>query len=98
MINRIVRMSFEPEAVPKFLALFETVKEQIAAFEGCKGLTLLRDAHQPNVLFTYSYWETEQHLNKYRFSDLFKHTWQQTKQHFNDKPIAWSLKLEQVVK
>jgi heme-degrading monooxygenase HmoA len=50
------------------------------------------------VLFTYSYWETEQHLNKYRFSDLFKHTWQQTKQHFNDKPIAWSLKLEQVVK
>lgn len=52
MINRIVRMSFEPSLVPAFLELFETVKDQIAGFEGCKGLTLLRDAHQPNVLFT----------------------------------------------
>ena len=98
MLNRIVRMSFEPSLVPAFLELFETVKEQIAGFEGCKGLTLLRDSHQPNVLFTYSLWESEAHLNKYRFSELFKNTWEQTKNKFNDKPIAWSLFVEQQVK
>jgi heme-degrading monooxygenase HmoA len=91
-------MSFEPSLVPAFLELFETVKEQIAGFEGCSGLTLLRDAHQPNVLFTYSLWDSEAHLNKYRFSELFKSTWEQTKSKFNDKPIAWSLLVEQQVK
>lgn len=91
-------MSFEPSRVPEFLELFEEVKEKIAAFEGCKGLTLLRDASEANVLFTYSYWESEEHLNKYRFSGLFKTTWENTKKHFNGKPIAWSLVVEQVVK
>ena len=98
MINRIVRMSFEPSLVPAFLSLFETVKDQIANFEGCKGLTLLRDAHESNVLFTYSLWESEADLNKYRFSELFKSTWEQTKNKFTAKPIAWSLLVEQQVK
>jgi heme-degrading monooxygenase HmoA len=98
MINRIVRMSFEPENVPEFLALFESVKDKIAHFEGCEGLTLLRDASLPHVLFTYSYWQSESHLNKYRFSELFKETWSGTKALFNDKPLAWSLLVEQVVK
>lgn len=91
-------MSFDPDRVEEFLALFEQVKEQIAAFEGCEGLTLLRDAAQPNVLLTYSYWESEEALNRYRFSDLFKSTWAGTKALFNDKPVAWSLVVEQRVK
>ncbi|MCF8254345.1 MAG: antibiotic biosynthesis monooxygenase [Bacteroidia bacterium] len=98
MINRIVRMSFDPNKVEEFLALFESVKGKIANFEGCEGLTLLRDSAQPNVLFTYSYWQTESHLNKYRFSDLFKTTWTGTKALFNDAPMAWSLVVEQQVK
>ncbi|MDZ4668041.1 MAG: antibiotic biosynthesis monooxygenase family protein [bacterium] len=98
MINRIVRMSFEPEKVEEFLALFNSVKHQIANFEGCEGLTLLKDSVQPNVLFTYSYWQSEAHLNKYRFSELFKKTWLGTKILFNDAPIAWSLLVEQQVK
>ncbi len=98
MINRIVRMSFDPQNVEDFLTLFEEVKEKIAAFEGCEGLTLLRDASEQNVLFTYSYWLSEAHLNKYRFSELFKDTWSRTKVLFNDAPIAWSLTVEQRVK
>lgn len=98
MINRIVRMSFEKQKVDDFLAFFETVKSQIAAFEGCEGLILLRDAQLPNVLCTYSYWQSEAHLNKYRYSDLFKSTWSKTKSMFNDKAQAWSLVVEQKVK
>lgn len=98
MINRIVRMSFVPEKVEDFIKVFESSKNQIAAFEGCMGLTLLRDSKEPNVLFTYSYWQSEDHLNKYRFSELFKSTWAQTKVLFNTKPQAWSLMVEQKVK
>jgi heme-degrading monooxygenase HmoA len=91
-------MSFEPNKVADFLALFETVKHQIASFEGCEGLSLLRDANASNVLLTYSYWQSEKHLNHYRYSELFKQTWAQTKILFNDKPVAWSMVLEQAVK
>lgn len=83
-------MSFEPSKVSEFLELFESVKHKIASFEGCEGLILLRDAHLENVYLTYSYWESEEYLNKYRFSELFKSTWQGTKALFNDKPYAWS--------
>jgi quinol monooxygenase YgiN len=98
MINRIVRMSFEPEKVADFMLLFEEVKNKIASFEGCEGLTLLRDSAEPHVLFTYSYWNNEASLYKYRFSPLFKDTWARTKALFNDKPMAWSLLVEDRVK
>lgn len=98
MINRIVRMSFEPQKVDEFLTFFETVKTKISNFEGCEGLILLRDAKLPNVLFTYSYWQSEAHLDKYRYSPLFKDTWTFTKSLFNEKAQAWSLIVEQKVK
>ncbi|MDP3929294.1 MAG: antibiotic biosynthesis monooxygenase family protein [Bacteroidota bacterium] len=98
MINRIVRMSFEPSKAKEFVALFDSVKDQIAGFEGCEGLILLRDAESENVFLTYSYWQSESHLNKYRFSNLFKTTWAETKALFNDKPVAWSCVVAQKVK
>jgi len=91
-------MSFEPEKVTDFLLLFNEVKNKIANSEGCEGLTLLRDSAEPNVLFTYSYWNNEASLNKYRFSPFFKDTWARTKALFNDKPMAWSLLVEDRVK
>jgi quinol monooxygenase YgiN len=98
MINRIVRLSFKPEMVNDFLNVFNESKHQIAAFKGCHGLTLLQDVNFNNVFFTYSLWENEDCLNKYRYSDLFKETWTKTKRLFNDKPIAYSLLVTEVVK
>lgn len=98
MINRIVRMSFEPEKVSAFLQLFETSKEKISNFPGCKGLVLLKDAKAANVYFTYSYWESLEKLDAYRYSELFKQVWSNTKIHFNEKPIAWSLTVVDQVK
>lgn len=80
------------------MLLFEEVKHQIASFEGCEGLTLLSDSMEPNVLFTYSFWTNEACLNKYRFSPLFNDTWARTKVLFNNKPMAWSLLVEDLVK
>lgn len=84
-------MSFGTEQISNFLNVFESNKAYIRNFEGCTFLELYRDKHNPNIFFTYSYWETEAHLEKYRHSDLFKSVWSQTKVHFNDKPEAWSV-------
>lgn len=91
MIFRIVKMTFEKEKVPVFLELFEGRKRQIRHFDGCRHLELWQDGHDENVFFTYSIWESEQHLDHYRFSELFKDTWKHTKALFADKPQAWSV-------
>ncbi|MGV6844854.1 MAG: putative quinol monooxygenase, partial [Lutibacter sp.] len=66
--------------------------------DGCRLLELNRDINNPSIFFTYSYWESENHLNQYRKSELFKEVWSHTKIYFNDKPEAWSVKkLEQLL-
>ncbi len=98
MITRIVKLSFDPIKVETFKQVFEESKTKIAAFEGCLGLQLMADATETNVFYTLSYWQSEENLNKYRFSELFKATWANTKILFNDKPQAFSLKLVEKVK
>jgi quinol monooxygenase YgiN len=90
MINRIVKMTFQPEHVEEFLAYFDTIKHQINAFEGCNGMRMLRDVNQSNILFTYSIWESEAALNRYRDSELFAQVWPNTKKYFSAKAEAWS--------
>ncbi len=91
MLTRIVKMEFLPEVVDEFLANFELVKNRIQHFEGCFGVQLLRDKNSEATFFTISLWESENHLNAYRSSDLFKNTWAKTKVGFADKPEAWSV-------
>ena len=54
-------------------------------------LELWQDSANPAIFFTYSHWESEAHLNHYRFSEFFKDTWGKTKALFADKPQAWSV-------
>ncbi|UII24376.1 antibiotic biosynthesis monooxygenase [Fulvivirga ligni] len=93
MLIRIVRMTFKPESVETFLEVFNSSKNKIRSFPGCKHLELQRDYHNPNVYATYSHWEDDQALENYRHSELFKGVWAQTKIHFDDKPIAFSHKV-----
>lgn len=91
MIKRIVKLTFQPDNIPTFIAIFEQAKDKILAMEGCQHLELWHARQPENVFFTYSYWESEAHLNNYRHSDLFKATWAKTKILFADKPQAWSV-------
>lgn len=84
-------MTFYPEQVPVFLALFEKTKKQIRSSEGCTHLELLNNKSNPNTFFTYSKWEDESFLEKYRQSELFNSVWKQTKVLFAEKAEAWSL-------
>ena len=84
-------MSFDPSNIEAFLAHFENNKTEIRHFKGCQLLELYRDQKDSNVFFTYSYWNHETDLERYRQSDLFKKVWSQTKPLFIAKPEAWSL-------
>ncbi len=94
---RIVRMTFRPEEVSTFLENFTQNKKHIRNFSGCTHLELLRDKKQDNIYYTYSFWESEEYLEKYRNSDLFKSVWAKTKVLFSDKPLAYSLERLEVV-
>lgn len=91
MIIRIVKMSFKEDEIDNFLQIFELQKTFIASFEGCSYLSLLKDKNAKNVYFTYSYWEDEAALERYRNSDFFRNIWNEVKLKFNKQPEAWSL-------
>jgi autoinducer 2-degrading protein len=91
VIIRIVKMEFEPEKVEAFTALFSATRNKITSFDGCKNLELLNSIEEKNIFFTYSFWESEKHLEAYRHSDLFKQTWAKTKILFRNKAEAWSV-------
>ncbi len=84
-------MSFDPLKIEEFLHNFHNSKDKIRNFEGCSFLELYRDKKHTNIFFTYSYWNSEENLENYRNSDLFKEVWGKTKVLFNELPQAWSV-------
>jgi quinol monooxygenase YgiN len=85
-------MTFREDAVDAFLENFETNKENIRNFRGCSHLELWQDENHKNIFMTYSHWESEEALNQYRDSELFKSVWSFTKKLFSGKPVAFSSK------
>ena len=91
MFVRIVKLSFHQENIPAFLENFEAMKEKIRNAPGNRLLELYQDKDNPEIFFTYSYWEQESDLENYRHSELFLDVWSFTKKLFNAKPEAWSV-------
>jgi heme-degrading monooxygenase HmoA len=90
-------MTFQEDKVEAFLENFEKIKNKIRGFDGCEHLELWRDANDPHVFVTYSQWQSEEHLNAYRHSELFKGVWAYTKPLFAAKTSAFSVhKVEKV--
>jgi len=98
MLIRIVRMTFQEEKIKDFLDNFHKTKKQIRSFEGCEHLELWQDKDQENIFVTYSHWQSQENLDSYRKSELFKEIWSFTKKLFVGKPQAFSVNQEEVVK
>ena len=90
MLIRVVRMVFQAEKVTDFLEVFNDSKDKIRGFEGCRHMELLQDHNDPNIFMTYSHWDSEDHLNNYRKSELFGQVWPATKRLFASPPVAFS--------
>jgi quinol monooxygenase YgiN len=88
---RIVKLTFQPDKLSDFHTHFETVKWKVASFPGCKGMRLLVDKTNANIVFTYSEWESEGALESYRKSELFGTLWPTIKPWFEKSAEAWSV-------
>ncbi len=84
-------MQFSEDQRLNFVSLFNERKEKIEGQEGCHSVRLFNDIKNNNVFFTYSIWDSENHLNNYRHSEFFKETWNKTKAMFEDRAQAWSV-------
>lgn len=91
MITRVVKMTFREDEIQSFEQIFAESAALIESFEGCGEVKLMRDISHNNVFFTLSKWQTEEHLQIYRSSILFKTTWARVKPLFSEKAEAWSL-------
>lgn len=91
MLVRLVKMHFNASFITEFKTVFKAVQPKIASFKGCASVQLLQDPTHPEVFFTISHWQDEEHLNNYRNSELFKSTWAIVKPNFKIKAEAWSL-------
>lgn len=91
MITRIVKLTIDPAKKQDFISIFQNNKEHIRGFEGCLHVELLQNKQYDNIFFTYSKWESEDHINAYRKSELFGIVWKQTKATFCAAPEAWSV-------
>lgn len=91
MITRIVKLHFQENKINDFLVFFDTIKYKVASFPNCYGMKLLRDVNNPNIVFTYSKWKSEEDLNIYRDSELFGKVWPTIKPWFAEKAEAWSV-------
>lgn len=91
MLVRLVKMHFSTTFAAEFKTVFKSVQPKIVSFKGCTAVQLLQDHSNPEIFFTISHWEDEDHLNAYRNSELFKSIWASVKPNFRFKAEAWSL-------
>lgn len=90
MLIRLVRMTFHPDAIDRFLILFDATAPKIRDFPGCRHLELWQDERYASILTTYSHWADADALDGYRRSEFFKETWARTKPLFAAPPEAFS--------
>jgi hypothetical protein len=90
MLVRIVKLTFKEDSMEFFFQEFNRNKAEIIKFNGCRGMKLLHDIKQKNIIMTYSHWDDENALNDYRKSTVFNNLWNNIKPHFQERPEAWS--------
>lgn len=91
MLYRVVHMVFKEDKIDDFIKLFYNKQALIEANEGCKKVWLMTDSRNKYAMATWSLWESEDHLNKYRHSEMFEDTWKTVKPMFAEKAKAYSL-------
>jgi heme-degrading monooxygenase HmoA len=91
MITRLVKLTLQPDKAAEFEHLFYQSQPLIEKFEGCQKTDLFKVSGSNAGYFTISYWHSEQELENYRNSELFKEVWSKVKPLFSKKADAWTL-------
>lgn len=91
MITRLVKLSLQQDKCEEFETIFYNTQSLIENFEGCQTTKLFKVSGSQSQYFTISYWLSEEHLENYRNSALFKNVWSTVKPLFAEKAEAWTL-------
>ena len=91
MITRVVQMHFAAEGVKLFSELFKKHRVAMASVEGCLSLEVFSVADKPFSYATISKWQSPEHLENYRQSELFNTIWKKIKPYFASKAEAFTL-------
>ena len=94
MIVRVVRLTFSPETVDAFDALYAQFEPRIQAHPGCRLVRAMKVSGHSNQRATLSFWDAEEDLDAYRKSTLFGEVWPATKALFAAPPEAQSYELK----
>jgi len=94
MITRIVKLTIQEDKVKEFKDIFTSSFKSISSFAGCTHLSLYHELNEPNILITFSNWNSNVDLENYRQSELFKSTWSKVKPLFSAPPITISMEKE----
>lgn len=93
MIKRIVRLHFKGASIQIIKNFLKIKVEGIRSVDGCSHLEIWQDINDPSIMFSYSYWDSEDHLNTYRKSEFFGTVWPFLKSHFQAPPLVSSFEV-----
>lgn len=91
MITRIVKMNVNELDIEKFKLLVQPYQSKILAFKGCVQVDIMRDKKNRTQFFSYSIWESEEALENYRNSKMFREIWAEIKKLLSSPTIAWTV-------
>lgn len=90
-MTRLVKLEIVEGYEEYFVEVYMNVFSEILKSPGCNTVKLVRDIHSKHIFFTVSEWDTEEDLNNYRASSLFREIWAKLKPHFANKAEVWSV-------
>lgn len=91
MITRIVKMSILESEIERYQEIVKPYKSKILSSPGCKDVQIFKDINNKSIVFSYSVWETEQDLENYRKSEMFRKVWNEVKTLFSNPAEAWTI-------
>ena len=91
MIVRIVKLQFDERTHEEAQRHLLSFVENVRSWPGCTHLEVLFDTHRVGGVLTYSHWDSEEALNAYRISLVFREFWSLVKPHLSKPAEAWSL-------
>lgn len=90
-IARWVHLTFREDTIAQFWEIFGRYQEAIRYFPGCLHLAIWVEKQNPLHVYTYSVWESQDALENYRRSMLFREVWGKVKPLFGAPACAHTL-------
>jgi hypothetical protein len=91
MILRVVKMVVDQNKIDIFNNFMSNLSTEKEGMDGCVHHDFFSNKQFRNVFYSYTIWESEKYLNKYRKSMLFKEVTTTLRSLCLSEPAAWTV-------